>query len=589
MREHHGNYHLGSGFILAVVGCMLAVFLVIGAGTSPDKGTKATGSVLAASMKAGTGKRLRAINYHNKKRVCNNPRTGFVACMAEIAVNTNGTPLTGTPASSGALGPQQFHTGYNLPCTPGGKVSSTCSAPATYGPETIAIVDAGNFSSGTSGLDSALAGYDQYYNLPACSTTDGCLNVVNQSGASSPLPADAGWSDEIALDVETAHMVCQTCKVVLVEAADAYTSDLATAESAAASFNPDAISNSWGETTDDYSYDSYFVRTGVAVVASAGDSGTLGSGASWPADIPDVVSVAGTTLQLNTDSTWAGESLWSGSGGGCSNYYSAPSWQTSLTNWSSVGCGSYRSFADVSADGDPNTGAAVYMNGAWYEIGGTSLSAPIVAGIFALSGGLPSSTNAAGVPYTDASTAAFHDISSGSDCTSTITSHCNPANGFDTPTGLGSPNGIAGFSALPTQPDLTATIVNQNEIMLRWTASSATSGISGYHVYRDGVLVTSVNATSYDDTGLAPNTEHSYYVVAYDSKGDNSLASSSVTALSAYPADVNADGHVNILDLSLLASKYNQCSSSVGRADINGDGCVNLLDLSLLASKYGSE
>jgi hypothetical protein len=49
------------------------------------------------------------------------------------------------------------------------------------------------------------------------------------------------------------------------------------------------------------------------------------------------------------------------------------------------------------------------------------------------------------------------------------------------------------------------------------------------------------------------------------------------------------DGHIDLLDLSLLASKYGQCGAGLGRADLNNDGCVDLLDLSLLASKYGSE
>ncbi|HET9098338.1 MAG TPA: dockerin type I domain-containing protein [Candidatus Saccharimonadales bacterium] len=588
MREHHGNYHLGAGFTLAIIGCLLVVLMIAGvSGPSSSPGT--AGAVLGATIQINHSKKLRPINIHGRKRVCSLPRKGSVACQAEIALNSSGQPLIASPASSGALGPQQFHVGYQLPCTPGGAVESACPSPSTYGPETIAIVDAGNFSSGVSGLESSLSGYDQYYGLPACSTSNGCLSVVNQSGSASSLPADAGWSDEIALDVETAHMVCQSCRVVLVEANDAYTSDLAAAEATAASFNPDAISNSWGDTTDDYSYDSNFEKPGIAIVASAGDSGSVGNGASWPADIPDVVGVAGTTLQLNTDNTWAGESLWSGSGGGCSTYYSAPSWQTGLTDWTNNGCGSYRSFADVSADADPNTGAAVYLNGSWYEIGGTSLSAPLVASIYALDGGLPSTAIGSSVPYADASTANFHDISSGSDCVSGVTVHCTATNGFDTPTGLGSPNGTAGLAALPTPPDLSADIVNQNEIMLKWTPSSSTSAISGYHVYRNGVLAATVTTTSYDDTGLTPNTTYSYYVTGYDSSGAVSSQSSTVSALSAYPADINADGHINVLDLSLLASKYGQCSSTVGRADINGDGCVNLLDLSILANKYGSE
>lgn len=49
--------------------------------------------------------------------------------------------------------------------------------------------------------------------------------------------------------------------------------------------------------------------------------------------------------------------------------------------------------------------------------------------------------------------------------------------------------------------------------------------------------------------------------------------------------DINQDTHIDILDLGLLAGKYNQ-TTSLGRTDVNSDGVVNLSDLSALASKY---
>jgi hypothetical protein len=48
--------------------------------------------------------------------------------------------------------------------------------------------------------------------------------------------------------------------------------------------------------------------------------------------------------------------------------------------------------------------------------------------------------------------------------------------------------------------------------------------------------------------------------------------------------DLNGDGVVNILDLSILLSNYGK---SVASADINGDGAVNIFDLSILLSNYG--
>ncbi len=532
----------------------------------------------------------RALTHNPYRPVCKATEPSKGKCFADITLNLSGKPLTGLPATTGSYGPLQFHTAYNLPCTPGGSVQSVCATPSSYGPETVAIVDAGNFSSGVSGIDTSLSNYDQYFAIAACSSTDGCLSVVNQQGSTSNLPADAGWSDEIALDIETVHMICQTCKIVLVEANDASANNLALANLEASTFSPIAISNSWGSSSDASSLDSYFQYSNIADVASLGDSGTVSVGAAWPADIPNEVGVAGTTLQLNANNTASSETLWNGSGGGCSNYYTAPSWQSSLSNWATAGCGTYRSFGDLAADGDPNTGAAVNVDGTWYQIGGTSLSAPIIAGIYGLSSGINSSNTPVENLYINNNSTNFNDITSGNDCTSSGQLHCTAATGFDTPTGLGSPNGIGAFMTLPYNPiNLSASEVSQSQINLAWSINPAATSIAGYYVYRNGQKIASTTSTSYSDTGLTINTTYQYYVVAYSSSSVLSAPSTTVSNFTALPADINQDGHINLLDLSILVSKYGQSGVGIGRADINQDGIVNLLDLSILVSKYGSE
>lgn len=597
MRRQQGNFAVQgrrdalrtrhSTLIPKVTGGFLLIAL-IGAFVGTALGPTTTTSL--ASYRSIHAKPLRAVAHYDSRHVCDLPSAGRAQCMAEVSVSNAGQPITGKSADTSGYGPSQFHTAYNLPCTPGGTVASTCSTPTSFGPEMIAIVDAGNFSTGAAGLDTSLQDYDQYYGLPDCSTSNGCLTVVNQSGSSSPLPADDGWSDEIALDVETAHMVCQTCAITLVESNDDTLNNLAAAEETAASLDPVAISNSWGTDVDETGLDADFEHTGIAVVAATGDNGTVSNGASWPSDNPDVVAVAGTTLELHTDNTWASETVWEDSGGGCSVLYDAPSWQTSAPDWATNGCGTFRSFGDVSADGDPDTGAAINIDGSWYVVGGTSLSAPLIASMYALVGGVSSGVTASSVPYASFTSANSHDITSGSDCTASNTTHCTAATGFDTPSGLGSPNGINGFKSLPSPPaGLTATTINQDQIDLSWSASSASVGISGYHVYRNDTQIATVTGTSYNDTGLIPNTNYSYDVIAYDTTGALSQPSLTITAFSAYPEDINEDGHIDLLDLSLLANKYGQSGPNLGRADINRDGRVNLLDLSLLASKYGSE
>ena len=533
------------------------------------------------------------ITQHASRNACGQVSSNRARCLSTISTERVADPITASPNTSGFYGPTEFHTAYQLPCTPGGVVQAVCATPSTYGPETIAIVDAGGYASTSGTLEADLQTYTTHYGLPACTAANGCLTIVNQTGAPSPLPANvsSGWSNEIALDVQVAHTICQTCKIVLVEANDDTLTNLVAAEDTAATFAPVAISNSWGATTDVSAYDSHFTRTGVAVVAATGDNGTNSNGQSWPADIPAVVAVSGSTLRLNTNNTWASETLWSGSGGGCSTSYTAPAWQTSRSDWVTNGCSNGgRAFGDVAADGDPNTGAAVYVDSGWYMVGGTSLASPLIAAMYALQGAMPAGTSAVKTLYQNSSQTAFHDITSGSDCVTSGQLDCTASAGFDVPTGLGAPTGLSAFVADPTPPyNLMASHINQTQLNISWATASALNGISNYQIYRDGSLTSTSTANGFSDTGLTPNSYYTYYLKTVDNKGGVSSPSETLAADTFLLPDINRDGHINLLDFSLLASKYGQTGGSLGRSDINGDGVVNLLDFSLLASKYGTE
>ncbi len=432
-------------------------------------------SIVSAASPAKQAEKVEPVPTH---AACAQVTAGRARCLADVSIGSFNDPAQAVaPNTSGGYGPAEFHTAYRLPCTPGGPIASVCAAPDSFGPQTIAIVDAGSY--GASGaLESALQTYDDYYGLPACTAANGCLNIVNQSGAASPLPPNvsSGWSSEIALDVESAHMICQTCKIVLVEADDDYTDSLSAAEVTAASFSPIAISNSWGADVDQTAYDNPFKHSGIAVVAATGDNGTLTGGQSWPADIPEVVSAAGSTLQLNTDNTWAGETLWSGSGGGCSVNYTAPSWQTSRGDWASHGCGNGgRAFGDLAADANPSTGAAIAIGSSWYIIGGTSLSAPLIASMYALANDLPSGTGAVTLPYQNVSSANSHDITSGNDCTGGGQQNCTASNGFDVPSGLGAPNGLGLFQSGSSSSSYTSQLTEGATLYTNQSLGSSTT------------------------------------------------------------------------------------------------------------------
>ena len=207
----------------------------------------------------------------------------------------------------------------------------------------VAIVDA--YNDPTAAAD--LATFRRTYGLPACTTASGCFKQVNQTGASSPLPrTDYGWSVEISLDLDAVSSACPDCHILLVEANSASTGDLDTAENAAATApGVVAVSNSWGGAEDAtiLTADSHFKHQGVAITASAGDSGY---GVEWPASSQYVTAVGGTTLTSAANSRGWTEKAWADGGSGCSAYEPKPVWQKD------TGC-ARRTVADVSADADP--------------------------------------------------------------------------------------------------------------------------------------------------------------------------------------------------------------------------------------------
>lgn len=102
-------------------------------------------------------------------------------------------------------------------------------------------------------------------------------------------------------------------------------------------------------------------------------------------------------------------------------------------------------------------------------------------------------------------------------------------------------------SKSPTVPiGLRATAVSSNQINLNWMASTDDVDIAGYKIYRDGVLVKTINnSTTYADTNLKANTTYKYAVAAFDSAGNNSQISSSAVAKTAASTPQISTGNGN--------------------------------------------
>jgi hypothetical protein len=398
------------------------------------------------------------------ERVCDVTAGARAGCEAQVVTDASGDPLAGSSPPGSALGPQQLHGAYDLPDTAAGG-----TAPV------VAIVDAYDDPN----IEADLGAFDTQYGLPGCTTANGCFTKVNQSGGTSYPAANASWDLEISLDVETVHAICQDCKILLVEASSASISDLGTAENEAASLGAVAISNSWGAAesalgSSETVFDSSFDHPGVAITASTGDGGY---GVEWPAVSPYVTAVGGTTLTVGAGNTYGGESAWVDGGSGCSTVETRPSWQAGLG-----GC-TMRSVADVAADADPNTGAAVFdsvpYQGAsgWFQVGGTSLASPIIASVYALADNTSTIANGS-TPYAYRGTTALHDVTTGNNGSCGGSYLCTAGPGYDGPTGVGTPDGVAAFSPgggpPPPPPDFSLSVPGQSGSPVAGSGGSAT-------------------------------------------------------------------------------------------------------------------
>jgi subtilase family serine protease len=321
--------------------------------------------------------------------VCPGPAsTGHALCASRVIPDASSSPVGLTPA--------QMKAAYGF----------TTSATAGAG-QTIAIVDAYNLPTAESDLNT----FSSQFGLPACTTANGCFTKVNQTGGTKYPRYNSGWGLEIALDIEWAHAIAPGAKILLVEARSNSFGNLLAAEDYAKA-HAQYVSNSWGasEFSSETSYDGHFSQPGVSFFVSAGDAGLP---ADYPSASRNVISVGGTTLHFAADGTLTDETGWSGGGGGCSVYENATAAQSSFSEYAQVNCGGRRATPDLSLDADPSSGAAVYdgsrYQGAtgWYQVGGTSLSSPMVAGRAAVSGAVVSSA------YVYGNNITFRDITVG--------------------------------------------------------------------------------------------------------------------------------------------------------------------------------
>lgn len=403
MRHHHAPRTL-----LTVLVTVLSLTMALAFGASADAANRS----LPATR--------------SPRAACATAAAHHVRCLVTYRTPPAGQ-VVNLPQVIRTLGPRDIASAYGLS---GGRNG-----------ETVAIVGAFGYPS----LERDLAAYRAHWGLPACTRASGCLRIVNSSGRTSPAPSpDPGWALEQALDVQAVSAACPACKILVVQAFSDDIDEVGSAVNTAVRLKAQVVSNSYGG--DEFNgiasvASTYYHHPGVPIVASAGDTGF--GPAEFPASSPTVISVGGTTLSRSVRTTrgWT-ESAWQGGGSGCSAWFAKPSYQSRALNHCLM-----RTSTDVSAVGDPYSNFAVYDSfqtpNNWLLVGGTSLAAPLVAGMIARAGHSTSYGTSAARLYQHRSS--FNDITSGTNGYCGGDYLCTAKKGYDAPTGLGSPRGLGGL------------------------------------------------------------------------------------------------------------------------------------------------
>ena len=321
--------------------------------------------------------------------------------------------------------------------------------------QVIGIVDAYDDPN----AEADLAIFNQQFNLPSCTSSNGCFRKIFSAGRQPAV--DAGWSMEMALDVEWAHALAPQARIILVEAASNRMSDLLHGVDIAVRNGASVVSLSWGcpEYSGERADDVHFSVNGVTFTSASGDNG---SGVQYPSASPFVVGIGGTSLTIS-GTNYGTEVAWAGSGGGQSSVEFEPMFQA-MFPVPSDGRGR-RGIPDVAFDGDPSTGFAIYDSVAyagytgWFEVGGTSAGSPQWAALFAIANSMRVASrkrllNATpAILYTIAKSNYsndFHDIGAGTNGRCGVL--CSAAAKYDYVTGLGTPKAGTLVAALVSQP-----------------------------------------------------------------------------------------------------------------------------------------
>jgi kumamolisin len=334
-----------------------------------------------------------------------------------------------TPASLGCI----YHlVHHSLPgCNPN---ATTENPNVGKGANAIALIEGFDYPTAASDL----AVFDAQFGLPTAN-----LTVKYVTGVEPPVDPTGNFTLEAGLDLEWAHAMAPQAQLFLVEAPNDDLLNLFKAAQFGAALVASAgggeVSMSFGadgEGSNEADFDGFFVFPGVVFFASAGDS----PGPDYPSASPNVVSAGGTSISRSQNTgDFLFENSWQDAGGGPSAVEPRPPFQNGVA----FIVGNSRGTPDLSFDANPTTGVWIYNSNpvfgtGWFVVGGTSVSAPSLAGIVNAAGGFRTSSQTENQQlYNSLFTGAFNDTSYGS-CGIYNGNFAIP--GYDFCTGVGTTN-----------------------------------------------------------------------------------------------------------------------------------------------------
>ncbi len=323
-----------------------------------------------------------------------------------------------------------------------------------------------------SGQSVGLVQFDGYYanDIASYVSQAGLPSVPLQTVLINGFSGTPGANNaEVAMDIEMVISMAPGIDRILVYEASPSGSPISVLSRMATDNMAKQLSASWTWGTLESGTEQVFQQfaaQGQSYFNASGDSDAYTSRIDSPADYPFITIVGGTTLTTGSSGTWSSETTWNwgggiGTGGGVSTTYAIPDWQQGVDMTANQGSTTRRNIPDVAMTADDVW--VIYNNGASGAFGGTSAAAPLWAGFTALINqqaaayGLPTVGFLNPAVYalgaSSGYAAAFHDITTGDNTSSSSPANFHAVPGYDLCTGWGTPAGQALIDALTAPPD----------------------------------------------------------------------------------------------------------------------------------------